>query len=50
MSKGITSGDMRKLQKWLALASILVSLGLLPKAWQKSIATAGSIVWLINSS
>lgn len=49
MSKSITSADMRELQKWLAVASILVSLGLLPKAWQKSIGTAGSIAWLINS-
>jgi len=36
-------GDPRK---WLAIAGLLVSLGVLPKTWQKSIGTATVLLWL----
>jgi hypothetical protein len=42
---GEAFGDPRK---WLAIASLLVSLGVLPKPWQKGIGTAAVLLWLYN--
>ena len=42
---GSAFGDPRK---WLALAGLLVSLGVLPKTWQKSIGTAAALLWLYH--
>lgn len=35
-------------RQWLAIASLLVSLGVLPKTWQKSIGTAAVLLWLYH--
>ena len=34
--------------KWLAIAGVLVSLGVLPKTWQKAIGTAAALYWLFK--
>lgn len=31
---------------WLTIVSLLVSLGVLPKTWQKGIGTAAVLLWL----
>lgn len=39
----VAFGDPRK---WLAIASLLISLGVLPRTWQKGIGTAAVLFWL----
>jgi len=34
--------------KWLALASALVALGILPKGWQKALSAAGAAIVIAN--
>ncbi|GAB1512582.1 hypothetical protein [Actinophytocola sp. KF-1] len=43
---GDAFGDPRK---WLAIANLLVSLGVLPKTWQKGIGTAAVLLWLYHT-
>lgn len=40
-----SEGDI---QAYLALASALASLGILPRPWQKTLGTLSSIVWLAS--
>lgn len=35
-------------QPWLAIAAALVTIGVLPKGWQKTIGALGSIAWLVS--
>ena len=46
MSKATAGGLPDDLGKLLAIAGVLVSLGVLPKTWQKGIGTAAALYWL----
>jgi RsiW-degrading membrane proteinase PrsW (M82 family) len=35
-------------EKWLAVAAALVALGVLPKRWEKMVALAGALVYLVK--
>lgn len=46
MAKTSTGGLLDDLGKWLAVATALVSLGVLPKTWQKGLGAAGALLFL----
>jgi hypothetical protein len=46
MANTMTGGFPDDLGKWLAVAGLLVSLGVLPKTWQKGLGTAAALYWL----
>lgn len=48
MAKTATGGFPDDMGKWLAVASLLVSLGVLPKNWQKGVGAAAALVWLLG--
>lgn len=35
-------------QRWLTLAAAAAALGLLPRAWQKTLGTAAAALWLLK--
>ena len=48
MTKRTQSYPFDDAQAWLAVAAALVSVGVLPQGWQKSIALASSLAWLAS--
>jgi hypothetical protein len=46
MAKTATGGFADDMDKWLAVAGLLISLGVLPKNWQKGVGAAAALVWL----
>jgi hypothetical protein len=46
---GETSGFSDDWQKWLALAAAAAAVGILPKKWQKVLAAASTMVWLLRN-
>jgi hypothetical protein len=49
MSRNSTAALPPDLGKWLALAAAAVAVGILPKNWQKGIATASALALLLKS-
>jgi hypothetical protein len=41
-------GSPEEWQKWLALAAALAALGILPKAWQKTLGTVSAALWFVS--
>jgi hypothetical protein len=48
MTRPTSIGSSDDWQKWLALATALAALGILPKPWQKTLGTVSSLLWFVN--
>lgn len=46
MAKRAAGEFVDDMGKWLAVAGLLISLGVLPKNWQKGVGAAAALVWL----
>ena len=48
MSQKVAAGSPRDWGPWIAILAALVSLGVLPKGWQKAVGVAGAVVALLK--
>jgi hypothetical protein len=48
VTRETTMGSSGDWQKWIALASALAALGILPKPWQKTLGTISALLWFLD--
>jgi len=48
MPKASVAGLPADLGRWLALASALAGLGILPKGWQKALSATGAVIVILK--
>lgn len=48
MSQKVAIGSPDDWGRWIAILGALVSLGVLPKRWQKAVGVAGAVVVLVK--